>query len=83
MGDTVNVAMRLEAATKITGLSVLLGESTYQALVAPPPLPFQRVEVKVKGHDEPLPAWGISFPDLETFLDAIDGTRAEAAPTPS
>ena len=65
LGDTVNVAMRLEAATKTTGLSVVLGESSYQALVVPPPLPFQRVEVKVKGHHEPVPNWDISFPDLK------------------
>ncbi len=82
LGDTVNVAMRLEAATKATGLSVLLGESTYEALIAPPPLPFQRVEVKVKGHEEPVPGWGISFPDLETFLNLIDEAHLESVRAP-
>jgi hypothetical protein len=75
--------MPLEAATKTTGRSVVLGKSSYQALVALPPLPFQRVEVKVKGHDEPVSAWGISFPDLKAFLDLVDEARVEAAPTPS
>jgi adenylate cyclase len=83
LGDTVNVAMRLEAATKTTGLNIILGESTYEALIAPPPLPFQRVEAKVKGHDQPVPAWGISFQDLDSFLNSVDEAQLKSAPTPS
>jgi adenylate cyclase len=83
LGDTVNVAMRLEAATKTTGLYVVLGDSTFEALIAPPPLPFQRVEVKVKGHDQPVIAWGISFQDLDSFLNTVDEAHLKSAPTPS
>jgi len=83
LGDTVNVAMRLEAATKTTGLYVVLGDSTFEALIAPPPLPFQRVEVKVKGHDQPVIAWGISFQDLDSFLNTVDDAHLKSAPTPS
>jgi adenylate cyclase len=83
LGDTVNVAMRLEAATKTIGLNVVLGESTYEALIAPPPLPFRRFEVRVKGHDRPVVAWGISFQDLDSFLDSVDETHLDSAPTPS
>jgi adenylate cyclase len=82
LGDTVNVAMRLEAATKAVGLNVVLGESTYETLIAPPPLPFKRVDVKVKGHDQPVAAWGISFKDLDSFLNSVDETQLKSAPTP-
>ena len=75
--------MRLEAATKAVGLNVILGESTYEALIAPPPLPFTRVEVKVKGHDQPVGAWGISFRDLDAFLNLVDDAQLKSAPTPS
>ena len=82
LGDTVNVAMRLEAATKAVGLNVVLGESTYEALIAPPPLSFQRVDVKVKGHDQPVAAWGISFKDLDSFINSVDEAQLKSAPTP-
>ena len=82
LGDTVNVAMRLEAATKTLGMSVVLGEATYQALSAPSPLPFQHVEVKVKGHDQPVAAWAISFQDLDSFLNSVDEDHLKSAPTP-
>jgi adenylate cyclase len=82
LGDTVNVAMRLEAATKTVGLGVVLGESTFETLIAPPPLPFKRVDVKVKGHDQPVAAWGISFQDLDSFLNSVDDAQLKSAPTP-
>jgi adenylate cyclase len=82
LGDTVNVAMRLEAATKTLGFGVVLGESTYQGLVAPPPLPFQHVDIKVKGHDQPVPAWAISFQGLGSFLNSVDERRLTSVPTP-
>ena len=74
--------MRLEAATKTVGLNVVLGENTYEALIAPPPLPFQRVDVKVKGHDQPVAAWGISFKDLDSFINSVDEAQLKSAPTP-
>jgi adenylate cyclase len=83
LGDTVNVAMRLEAATKALGFGVVLGESTYQAIVASAPLPFQHVDVRVRGHDQPVGAWAVSFQDLDTFLDSVDDGRLKSAPTPS
>ena len=83
LGDTVNVAMRLEAATKSVGLNVVLGENTYEALIAAPPLPFKQVEVKVKGHDQPVAAWGISFQDLDSFLNTVDEAHLKSTPTPS
>lgn len=82
LGDTVNVAMRLEAATKTLGLGVVLGESTYRGLIAPSALPFSRVDVKVKGHDQPIAAWASSFEDLEKFLNSAGEHQLKSAPTP-
>lgn len=75
LGDVVNVATSLEAATKTVGMSVVLGERTYQALGAPQPLPFRRVEVAVEGHEQPVPAWAVSFEDLGSFLSSAEDAK--------
>jgi adenylate cyclase len=68
LGDTVNVAFRLEAATKTIGLGVALGERTYAELGLPPDGPFSRREVSLKGVEGLKTAWGISFEELQIFL---------------
>jgi len=69
LGDTVNAAFRLEAATKQIGLGVALGERTFGELALPmPDCPFSRRTVELKGYDGPSTAWGISFESLFEFL---------------
>ena len=68
LGDTVNVAFRLEAATKTIGLGVALGERTFAELGLPPGGPFSRREVALKGCEGLKTAWGISFDELQMFL---------------
>lgn len=68
LGDTVNAAFRLEAATKQIGLGVALGERTFAELGLAPDSPFSRREVELKGYDGPSTAWGISFESLFEFL---------------
>jgi adenylate cyclase len=68
LGDTVNAAFRLEAATKEIGLGVALGERTFDELKLPPPSPFQRREVSLKGYESPTTTWAISFEDLRRYL---------------
>ena len=68
LGDTVNAAFRLEAATKQIGLGVALGQRTYEELKLPPTAPFSRREVALKGYDKLTTAFGISFDDLQGFL---------------
>jgi adenylate cyclase len=68
LGETVNAAFRLEAATKSIGFGVLLGETAFAAWSAnapPEPMPFRRCEVQLKGYDAPAIAWAASFEDLE------------------
>ncbi|MBZ5619196.1 MAG: adenylate/guanylate cyclase domain-containing protein [Acidobacteriia bacterium] len=68
LGDTVNAAFRLEAATKGLGLGVALGERTFAELGLAPMGPFQRRQVVLKGYEASKTAWAISFEDLEIFL---------------
>lgn len=70
LGDTVNAAFRLEAATKQIGLGVALGARTFEELMltAGSSSPFARREVEMKGYEGPSTAWGISFEALQEFL---------------
>jgi adenylate cyclase len=68
LGDTVNAAFRLEAATKTIGLGVALGERSFAELGLPPQGPFSRREVALKGYESLKTAWGISFEELQIFL---------------
>jgi adenylate cyclase len=67
LGDTVNVAFRLESATKTLGTDIAMGERTFQELKQPEPA-FVRREVSLKGYDGPNIAWAISFDGLQEFL---------------
>jgi len=69
LGDTVNAAFRLEAATKGIGLEVALGERTFRELNITESWPFSRREVELKGYEGPSTAWAISFDELRRFLD--------------
>jgi adenylate cyclase len=69
LGDTVNLAFRLEEATKTLGLGVALGSRTFDALQLPAasPAPFERREVQLKGYEGATTAWAISFDALTDF----------------
>jgi adenylate cyclase len=69
LGDTVNGAFRLEAATKTIGLPVVLGEDTFNALHADPSS-FRHCEVQLKGYEAPASVWAISFEDLCRLADS-------------
>jgi len=64
----VNAAFRLESATKDLGMSVAIGESTYERLASPARGCFMRREVELKGYEGPSTAWAISFEGLREFL---------------
>ena len=68
IGDTVNAAFRLEAATKTLGLSVALGPRTAAELGLAGRAPFVEREVELKGYEGPSVAWAISFEDLDAYL---------------
>ena len=68
LGDTVNVAFRLESATKGIGLGVAVGERFYNELAVPARSSFVRREVQLKGYDGASIAWAISFDALQKML---------------
>jgi len=70
MGDAVNIAFRLEAATKVLGLSVALGERTATELALPAEAAFVERQVEMKGYESTARAWAISFEDLVAYLGA-------------
>jgi adenylate cyclase len=70
MGDTVNAAFRLEAATKALGRGVLLGQGTYANLGTASGLPFVQHEVELKGYDLPAAAWSTTFDQLRESVRA-------------
>lgn len=53
IGDSVNLASRLEAATRLYGVDILLSESTVRALATP--VPVREIDrLRVKGKTEPV-----------------------------
>lgn len=68
LGDTVNVAFRLESATKAIGLGVAVGQRVYNELPVPARSGFARREVYLKGCEGSSIAWAISFEALQEML---------------
>ncbi|RMD74647.1 MAG: FHA domain-containing protein [Lentisphaerae bacterium] len=67
MGDTVNLAFRLESATKELQVEMVISQSSYQLL----PEAFwkdQEKEISVKGRKRPVQVIGKSFEEIRAFL---------------
>jgi adenylate cyclase len=67
LGDSVNLAFRLQDATKELRSDLAAGDRTYQAMPLPRP-PFQPHEMKLKGFESPGPVWAITFDELRAAL---------------
>lgn len=68
LGDAVNAAFRLEAATKAIGVGLLVGEPAFRELDLQDPSAFERREVQLKGYETVTTAWSISFADVRQFI---------------
>jgi adenylate cyclase len=67
LGDAVNIAFRLESASKFLGTDVVLSESAYQHL----PASFiegRRQHVQVKGKRDPVRICTLDFNDVDQIL---------------
>lgn len=74
LGDSVNVAFRLESATKGSGFDVALGQKTFASLRDIPGAEnsFEMRAVALKGYKDPVDAWLTSFECLERFLESAN-----------
>jgi adenylate cyclase len=70
LGDSVNVAFRLETATKKSGFDVAVGESAFACLRENPRSErcFEKRKVELKGYEQPTEVWLTTFASLESFL---------------
>ena len=70
IGDTVNLAFRLESATKEIGSDLVLGETTYSYLseLAEIQQCFEQYTVKLKGYEQPKTIYGTKFENLDLFF---------------
>ncbi len=78
LGDVVNKAFRLESATKDIPTDVALGQATYNSLIRSTPSAgdlFEQHTVRLKGYQEPVPAYALSFASLKPLLKLL---RAQA-----
>ncbi|HEX2233138.1 MAG TPA: adenylate/guanylate cyclase domain-containing protein [Thermoleophilaceae bacterium] len=78
VGDPVNVAARVEAATRDTGDAVLLTEATRGRLPDPDAVVEPRGEVPLKGKSEPVPVYALSVPLDESTIPQTGHIKAEA-----
>ena len=84
LGDVVNKTFRLESATKEIHSDLALGQRTYEYLARIPGVAelFERHMVKLKGYQEPAPAYALSLASLERLVavlrSAIAGEAAAA-----
>jgi adenylate cyclase len=75
IGDTVNVASRLQAATKDLGASILISEHTYYG--AKGVFPFRNMgTITVRGREEPLTVYAL---DIASQLPEVE-VGQETAP---
>ena len=72
IGDTVNAAFRLESTTKEIGLDIAIGETTYSYLSEFNEVQqlFHQSQVMLKGYEQPTVTYGITYKDLDLFLEA-------------
>ncbi len=72
MGDAVNVAFRLESATKMLGKDIVLSESAYRHF----PEEYwkdQEQKIRVKGKRDPVRIFAIDFDVLPGLIKAMKG----------
>jgi len=70
LGDAVNIAFRLESASKFLGTDVVLSESAYQHL----PASFiegRRQHVQVKGKRDPVRICTLDFSEVDQILAEV------------
>ena len=70
LGDAVNVAFRLESATKVLGKDIVLSETAYRHLPEKFWKPLTQ-KIRVKGKRDPVRIFAVDFTDVPMLLQAI------------
>jgi class 3 adenylate cyclase len=73
LSDAVNLAFRLESATKEIGRDIALGQRTYDFLADQPGAAglFERHTVPLKGYREPKPVFAATWDGLTVLLERL------------
>jgi adenylate cyclase len=76
IGDTTNLASRIEGATKDAPYMLLFSDSTRQSLTHPPATMLLGEEIELRGANRPLKLWTVPGTEREKGRDATPGTVA-------
>jgi adenylate cyclase len=73
VSEAVNLAFRIESATRALGCDLALGETTHRALgrFMPAPLPFTLRQVFLKGYDEPVHVFAGTCSEMLGLIDSL------------
>jgi adenylate cyclase len=70
LGDSVNIAFRLESSTKELGVDVVISRDAFDQRVIPPGL--RTCAVKVKGREEAVNVCALTFADVAHLLESME-----------
>jgi len=71
LGDTVNIAFRLESATKVLGTDIVMSESSYSPLPEKG-LAGEKQHIRVKGKRDVLRICSLNFDDVKNMLHTFE-----------
>ena len=71
MGEAVNIAFRLETASKKHQCDVLIAKEVFEALSDSRFRPEKLIDVEIKGYDHSLAAVPLTFEEIGTLVDAL------------
>jgi adenylate cyclase len=71
MGEAVNIAFLLEAATKTYGCNILISGSVFSALGDARFCPANMIDAAIKGYERSVSALPLDFDDVSDFLLAL------------
>ena len=71
LGDAVNIAFRLESATKVLGTDIVMSESSYGSLPQEC-MAGEKQHIRVKGKRDVLRICSLHFDDVKNMLDSFN-----------
>ena len=78
LGDAVNLAFRLESATKVLGKDIVLSETAYRHLPEKYWKPLTQ-KIRVKGKRDPVRIFAVDFPDVPMLIKAMTDNKVSSS----